>query len=132
MMMPRNFDSPVLADGYEVGFYPSATANLRPGTTDGRLVQMPFQDLSPLRTLDLSHTDVTDAGLTHLERLTQLQWLNLGGTKVTDSGLQHLKGLTELQRLLLDGTQVTDKGRAKLQKALPKCKIIWSPPTKDL
>ena len=90
-----------------------------------------LQRLTQLQWLDLGGTKVTDVGLSHLQRLTQLQWLNLRGTKVSDPGLEHLTGLTELQRLLLDGTQVTDKGRAKLQKVLPKCKIIWSPPSKD-
>ena len=41
----------------------------------------------------------------------------------TDAGLDRLKGFTQLRELDLTGTQVTDAGVAKLQKALPNCKI---------
>ena len=44
---------------------------------------------------------ISDAGLKHLNGLTQLQDLNLMGTKVSDAGLEHLKGLTQLQSLCL-------------------------------
>jgi hypothetical protein len=133
------FQSPLLADGYVVSFHAEVTTNLRPGTTDARLARMPFQHLSPLRTLDLAHTNVTDAGLvplrrlnellaldltdgivtdaglTKLEGLAQLQWLNLEGTKVTDAGLPHVGRLTQLQWLSLRGTKVTDAGLEHLK-----------------
>jgi hypothetical protein len=47
----------------------------------------------------------------------------LRGTQVTDAGLVHLEGLDNLDFLYLDNTQVTDEGVTKLQKALPNCKI---------
>ena len=72
--------------------------------------------------LDLSDTEVTDAGLEQLKGVTGLEALALGA-KVTDAGLEHLKGLTELTFLQLFGTKVTDNGVDKLQAALPKCFI---------
>ena len=66
---------------------------------------------------------MTDAGLKHLEGLTQLQWLSLNDTKISDAGLEHLKGLTQLQSLWLLRTKVTDAGVKKLQQALPNCPI---------
>ena len=54
-----------------------------------------------LRTLDLSSTKVTDAGLSHLKGLTNLNTLSLFGTKVTDAGMVHLTGLTNLSKLRL-------------------------------
>ncbi len=68
-------------------------------------------------------SSVTDASLKHLRVLTHLPVLNLVGTQVTDSDLEQLKGLTQLRALHLTGTKVTDAGVAKLQQALPNCKI---------
>jgi len=58
-------------------------------------------------------------------RLTseQLQWLELEHTRISDASLNVLAGFKELESLSLHGTHVTRKGVAKLQKALPKCKI---------
>ncbi|MGA2258447.1 MAG: hypothetical protein ABSG53_27605 [Thermoguttaceae bacterium] len=59
-------------------------------------------------------TQVTDAGLGHLNGLTKLQSLDLGETKVTDAGLIHLKAVPQLITLGLRGTQVTDAGLVHL------------------
>jgi hypothetical protein len=72
--------------------------------------------------LDLTQTEIGDAGLEHLKGLPHLQSLYLG-TEVTDAGLAHLKGLTELRYLNLSRTHVTDAGVQGLQKALPHCTI---------
>jgi hypothetical protein len=74
--------------------------------------------------VNLSGSQVTDAGLEHLKGLSQLQTLWLDGTQVTDAGLAQLKGLSKLQWLGLNDTKVTDEGVKKLQQALPKCKIL--------
>ena len=68
-----------------------------------------------VRAVSLSGTQVTDAGLAHLQGLTRLRWLDLSGTRVTDVGLAQLHGLTGLQELNLDSTQITDAGLAHLQ-----------------
>jgi Leucine-rich repeat (LRR) protein len=65
--------------------------------------------------VDLSETQVTDAGLKHLRGLTQLQVLTLDSTQVTDAGLEHLRGLTQLRELQLTNTQVTDAGLGHLR-----------------
>lgn len=60
---------------------------------------------------------VTDAGLAHLEALTQLQmlWINCG-SQITDAGLQHLEGLTQLRVLMLAGnSRITDAGLTHLK-----------------
>jgi Leucine Rich Repeat (LRR) protein len=80
--------------------------------------------LKSLKHLSLSDTQVTDAGLVYLAGLNGLTSLTLDNTQVTDAGLVHLAGLTKLEILLLPNTQVTDAGVAKLQKALPNCRII--------
>jgi hypothetical protein len=58
-----------------------------------------LRDESLVRVVDVSWKSITDAGLVHLQRLSQLLWLVLNNTKVTDQGVK------------------------KLQQALPKCQI---------
>lgn len=132
------FNSPVLADGWEVAM---------PQATDSTLAKAHLKDLFPLRTINLSSTKVTDAGLAnleglyelraldlsgakitdagleHLKRLAQLQWIDLSDTMVTDAGLVHLKKLAALEWLDLRNTNVTEEGAKILQRALPKCEI---------
>ena len=76
-----------------------------------------------LQALDLSGTDVTDAGLKDLASLTHLQALSLSVTKVTDVGIKRLARLTNLQTLRLTDTQVTDYGFQDLAR-LTKLKAI--------
>ena len=56
--------------------------------------------------------------------------LLLGDTQVTDAGLVHLQRLTQLRWLLLHNTKVTDEGVRKLQQALPDCQIVLIPTPK--
>jgi len=86
-----------------------------------------LQELPLLRGLNLDGTQVTDAGLVHLDVLTRLESLSLKGTQVTDAGLVHLQGLTVLGAVDLNGTKVTNAGVQQLQKALPNCYIEWHP-----
>ncbi|MGA2616350.1 MAG: hypothetical protein ABSF26_01995 [Thermoguttaceae bacterium] len=72
--------------------------------------------------LDLTQTEIPDAGLKKLEGLTDLQSLSLG-EGVTDAGLVHLQGFIQLQTLDLTKTRCTAAGLLELQEALPNCKI---------
>ena len=52
------------------------------------------------------------------------QAINLNGViGIPDSGIVHLRGMNNLASLCLNGTRITYAGVAKLQKALPNCKI---------
>jgi serine/threonine protein kinase/Leucine-rich repeat (LRR) protein len=85
-----------------------------------------LKSLPNLTELQLARTQVSDAGLQHLKGLTKVRVLNLANTKVTDEGLKALHGLTSLRELdLRTLTKVTATGVAALQKALPKCKVVW-------
>ena len=55
-------------------------------------------DLTHVRSLRLDGSQITDAGLAHLTRLTRLERLYIRDTRV---GLEHLKGLTRLDRLYI-------------------------------
>ncbi len=85
--------------------------------------------LTQLRELSIRDSSVTDDDLEHLKTLTQLTNLNLDCPKVSDTGLNRLKSLTCLQELHLFDTNVTAAGVESTQRALPHCKIEWSPPT---
>jgi len=61
-------------------------------------------ELSGMTQLDepgLRANNVTDAGLVHLQNLTNLTGLYLGETKRTDKGILHLKRMTKMDYLLL-------------------------------
>ena len=85
-----------------------------------------LEGLTALEGLDLRGTQVSDAGLVHLESLTALEVLYLGGTQVGDAGMAHLEGLTALKWLDLTVTQVSDAGFEELRAALPNCMIFDS------
>jgi hypothetical protein len=70
---------------------------------------------------------VTDAGLNHIENLTQLQSIVVVGSTIDDAGLEHFARLKQLEVLGLFQTRVTSDGIARLQKALPNCKIADNP-----
>ena len=55
--------------------------------------------------------------------LTQLVELDLSGTEVTDAGIAHLAHFRNLSHLWLENTRVTDAGVRHLQEALPNVKI---------
>ena len=69
---------------------------------------------------------ITDAGLKEVAKLQNLTWLSLNGTQITDAGLKEVAKMKQLKELDLKNTKtITKEGVAELQKALPKCKILW-------
>ena len=82
--------------------------------------------LLDVEAVGLEFAKISDADLVHLKELTQLECLDLNNTQVSDAGLIHLKGLTKLEWLFLSNTQTSVKGVAKLQKALPNCRIHFN------
>ena len=109
--------------GGNVGYTPASGGMVR--TAVARLGKLFGEDLSlDVTGVYLGGTQVNDAGLAHLQGMTQLGVLHLDDTQVSDAGLADLGGLTELRVLSLCNTQITDAGIAELQKALPNCEII--------
>tara|TARA_Y100000588_G_C14162590_1_gene885489 strand:+ start:150 stop:734 length:585 start_codon:yes stop_codon:yes gene_type:complete len=67
-------------------------------------------DLLEVRLLHLHNTQITDAGLKEIAKLTQLIELDLlGCNQLTDKGLKELSSLQHLETLGLPG-QITDEG----------------------
>jgi hypothetical protein len=84
----------------------------------GQMTDAMIQDVSQfehIRALKLGGSrSVTDAGLSHLSRLSGLRYLDLSGTSITDHGLDVLRALPELETVSLARTMVTDYGAANL------------------
>ena len=68
-------------------------------------------------------SQVTNAGLRHLSKLTLLEELALTGERMSDSGLVYLRGLPRLEYLFLRGTNFTDRGCVHL-KDLPSLRTL--------
>ncbi|MFN8582947.1 MAG: c-type cytochrome domain-containing protein, partial [Gemmatimonadaceae bacterium] len=90
--------------------------------TDAGLVTL--ARMPNLTRLSLGNTTVGDAGLQHLAGLAHLEYLNLYGTRVSDSGLGALRALVGLRVLYISGTQVTLGGQASLQGNLPHLRVF--------
>jgi serine/threonine protein kinase len=74
-----------------------------------------FKDCKNLTHLDLFHTQVGDAGLFHFKNCKALTHLFMGDTKVGDVGLAHLKDCKNLNVLWAPDTQIGDAGLAYVQ-----------------
>jgi len=72
--------------------------------------------LRSVRRIDLSRTDLDDAGLAKLGGLTSLEDLILDGTQITDEGLKSLSRLKSLRRLSVLRTAVTGAGLAEFER----------------
>lgn len=98
----------------------------RTQVTDAGLAKL--AKMTQLKELRLDNTGISDAGLEHLKGLTSLEYLNVYGSKVTDAGIQKLAGLANLKSLYVWQTGVTKAGVAQLRGKLPKTHINngWS------
>lgn len=81
----------------------------------------PLSKLSSLQELYLTGTAVSD--VEPLRGLVSLRVLALGDTNVADLGA--LRGLHNLRLLALDGVPAANSDVLLLQRALPKCTILW-------
>jgi len=94
------------------------------GLTDDKFA--PIADLHRLRELSLYNSKITNAGLAHLDDLSELRVLHLDGgldNALTDDGLIHLRGLTNLEQLMLGSGKVTDAGMPHIAR-LKKLEIL--------
>lgn len=81
---------------------------------DGTLGEIWY--LRSCRSLDLSDTQVGDAGLHHLTEARNLTSLNLANTGVTDSGLVRVAELSQLEWLSLKDCRITGAGLTALKR----------------
>lgn len=77
----------------------------------------------------MESSTIRDSDIEPVRDLPRLRWLRLTLSGITDAGLQQLEGLTSLERLAIENTKVTEDGVTKFRRAVPNCKIEWTPPT---
>lgn len=80
------------------------TAKHQFGDDDLRLLQ----PLPNLEVIEITSTQVTDAGIGHLSRQFAVRRLQLACPQVTDQAMAHLEMLFKLEELILNSTQVSD------------------------
>lgn len=75
----------------------------------------PIAAMAALRSLDLSHTRITDIGFQQLKNVASVEDVNLYyAEQIGDGALVVMKNWKKLKRLNLRGTKVTDLGVAQL------------------
>ena len=89
--------------------------------TDAGMVH--FAALKNLKRLDITSVDITEKGLEGLAPLTQLEDLDLSFTRFAEPGLEMITKLTALKRLGLEQTSITDTGMAWVAQ-LPKLEAL--------
>jgi hypothetical protein len=90
-------------------------------------------DATNIHSLKVGGTAITDEGLATIGTMTELVELVLNSCRVTDSGLPRLRALKNLRFLHLTYTQVTDDGLLHLRElpALEDVSIGWGPVTPE-
>ncbi len=91
------------------------------GVMGSSLGKLPHPEL--LVTLNMAQSQITDAEVIQLEKMSGLKELTLSETALTDTAIDALAKLTSLIKLSMTQTQVTQDGFDRLAKALPNCAI---------
>ena len=94
--------------------------------TQGSASDTAFAKLGSLQKLvDLRvvHTGFGDKAAAAIASRGILQYLDASFTEIGNSGLGKLEGLTSLTDFVISNTKVSDAAVARLQKALPNCKV---------
>jgi hypothetical protein len=82
-------------------------------------------DFDQLRRLDLSFTNITNAGLKHLKTLQQLEKLTLAGTTVSFQAIQDLLNTsTKLKTIGIWNTGLTNNEVQRLEKTFPRISFL--------
>lgn len=79
--------------------------------------------LERVELLDLSFTEVDDAGIRSLSSMKRLRYLSLIGSRVGDDGLDSLSKCDSLRELYVGHSNITSAGAKKLQRLLLHCRI---------
>lgn len=80
--------------------------------------------------LVLSHTQISDQGMKHLQGLTELTWLEVEYLNIGDDGIVYCKDLQKLMTLRFTGTNVSAAGVARISKLSRTLGELWLDRTK--
>jgi len=89
--------------------------------------EAPFDLLSKnLKILNLERTQISDACILKLTKLTRLRSLSLRQTDITDSGLHLLSAMPNLREYYLDGSKVSTYAKQRLDNAVELDSITFA------
>ena len=80
-------------------------------------------NLTQIQSLGIYNSSITARGSMSLKSLPRLEELRLGSVTITEADVPALAQLSGLRKLDLSDSSVTDEVAAKLQTALPNCRI---------
>jgi hypothetical protein len=80
--------------------------------------------------VSLANTAVTDDDLALFRDFPFVQSLDLSHTKVTGAGLSHLEGASDLEELAILGTKISRAALAAFREAHPNVEVVTKPPKK--
>lgn len=75
-------------------------------------------------TASSDNPNITDKGIEYIKDLSKLKYLDISATNVTDSSVDTLSQMKQLERLGITNTKITKLGLSKLTKELESCNII--------
>lgn len=86
-----------------------------------------FGQMPKLEELSLQGNQFTDEGLSYLKNLAQLRslWVDMGVTNITDEGVESLFNLKALEELGIQQTYVTEEKVQQLKSELPNLKKVY-------
>lgn len=87
--------------------------------TDEKLAEVVDQGvgLEGIKTLDLTRSPVSNAGMASVLKLTALEVLNISFTRIDNAGLQNIADLKNLKMLVVDNTSIDKPGFEAIAKA---------------
>lgn len=82
-----------------------------------------LKSLPKLTKLDLSYSSITDDAIPYINELESLKVLDLSGTNITDAGFVRLS-LPNLRMLRVDNTAITSEGDRGLEERCPNLEFM--------
>ncbi|HMH49701.1 MAG TPA: AAA family ATPase [Candidatus Acidoferrum sp.] len=83
--------------------------------------------LPDLKELDLSFTGITNAAMTHVVKMTQLTQLSINDTLITETSLPLLEKLSNLKTVDVSGNRVNQTAVDRLRHALGAQSVVYRP-----
>ncbi len=92
--------------------------------TDAELHQLILADLSSLKSLQISESQLSAVGIDEICQLEELVFLNLSGTEISETDVLKLPQLKQLEKLDLTNCGISSEVVIDLQKQIPNTRIF--------
>ncbi|WP_339742244.1 hypothetical protein [uncultured Rubinisphaera sp.] len=92
--------------------------------TDAEIHRLVLADLGSLKSLQISESQLSAAGIDEICQLDELIFLNLAGTSFPESEVSKLSQLSQLEKLDLTNCGIPSQVVIDLQKQIPETRIF--------